>query len=45
MSVFRVLGLFVLTALAEIVGCYAYLWLRREGSVWLLRNGTATEAS
>ncbi len=29
--------LFVATALAEIVGCYLpYLWLRREGSVWLL---------
>ena len=29
--------LFTLTALAEIVGCYLpYLWLRKEGSVWLL---------
>lgn len=29
--------LFVLTALAEIVGCYLpYLWLKKEGSVWLL---------
>ena len=30
-------GLFVLTALAEIVGCYLpYLWLKQGKSVWLL---------
>ncbi|CAN7260530.1 YnfA family protein [Acidovorax sp. LjRoot129] len=29
--------LFVITALAEIVGCYLpYLWLTKGGSVWLL---------
>ena len=29
--------LFVLTALAEIIGCYLpYLWLKQNGSVWLL---------
>jgi small multidrug resistance family-3 protein len=29
--------LFVLTALAEIVGCFLpYLWLRKSGSIWLL---------
>lgn len=29
--------LFVLTALAEIVGCYlVYLWLRKNGLPWLL---------
>ena len=29
--------LFVLTALAEIVGCFLpYLWLRKDGSIWLL---------
>lgn len=29
--------LFVVTALAEIVGCYLpYLWLKKGGSVWLL---------
>jgi len=29
--------LFFLTAIAEIVGCFLpYLWLRKEGSVWLL---------
>ncbi len=35
--ILRTLGLFVLTAIAEIVGCYLpYLWLRRMGSPWLL---------
>jgi len=29
--------LFVLTALTEIVGCFLpYLWLRKDGSIWLL---------
>ena len=29
--------LFILTALAEIIGCFLpYLWLRQERSVWLL---------
>jgi small multidrug resistance family-3 protein len=33
----RTLGLFVLTAIAEIVGCYLpYLWLRQGKSAWLL---------
>lgn len=33
----RAAGLFVLTAVAEIVGCYLpYLWLRRGKSVLLL---------
>ncbi|GHH58246.1 MULTISPECIES: YnfA family protein [Gammaproteobacteria] len=33
----KTLLLFVLTALAELVGCYLpYLWLRRQGSAWLL---------
>jgi small multidrug resistance family-3 protein len=35
--ILRTFALFVLTALAEIVGCYLpYLWLRRQGSPWLL---------
>jgi small multidrug resistance family-3 protein len=34
--VLRTVGLFVLTAIAEIVGCYLpYLWLRRGHSAWL----------
>jgi len=33
----KTLALFILTALAEIVGCYLpWLWLRQNGSVWLL---------
>jgi len=33
----QTLALFVLTALAEIIGCYLpWLWLRQAGSVWLL---------
>lgn len=37
MEIFRTFALFVLTALAEIVGCYLpYLWLRQGKTVWLL---------
>lgn len=37
MILFRTLGLFVITAVAEIIGCYLpYLWLRKSGSPWLL---------
>ncbi len=37
MLLIRTLGLFVITALAEIVGCFLpYLWLKRNGSPWLL---------
>ncbi len=37
MEVARTLGLFVVTALAEIVGCYLpYLWLKEDRSAWLL---------
>ncbi|MBY0560112.1 YnfA family protein [Hyphomicrobium sp.] len=33
----KTLGLFVVTAIAEIIGCYLpYLWLRKDGSPWLL---------
>lgn len=35
--IFKTAGLFVLTALAEIVGCFLpYLWLRKDGAIWLL---------
>jgi small multidrug resistance family-3 protein len=45
MIVFRTFGLFLLTAVAEIVGCYLpYLWLRRNGSAWLLLPGAASLA-
>ncbi len=33
----KTVGLFFVTALAEIVGCYLpYLWLREDKSIWLL---------
>jgi small multidrug resistance family-3 protein len=33
----KTLALFVVTAVAEIVGCYLpFLWLRKNGSGWLL---------
>lgn len=40
MSLLRTAPLFVITALAEIVGCYLpYLWLRKNGPPWLLLPG------
>jgi small multidrug resistance family-3 protein len=37
MGIAKILGLFVATAIAEIVGCYLpYLYLKQGGSVWLL---------
>ena len=37
MILIQTAGLFILTALAEIVGCFLpYLWLRKDGSIWLL---------
>ena len=37
MLAFKTCGLFILTALAEIIGCYLpYLYLKQQGSVWLL---------
>jgi small multidrug resistance family-3 protein len=33
----KTLGLFVVTAIAEIVGCYLpYLWLAKDASIWVL---------
>jgi len=41
----KTLLLFVLTALAEIVGCYLpWLWLRQAGSAWLLAPAAASLA-
>jgi len=40
MPVWQTVGLFVLTALTEILGCYLpYLWLRQDRSAWLLLPG------
>ena len=37
MDLFKTLGLFILTAIAEIAGCYLpYLWMKEGKSVWLL---------
>src|SRR5574343_1270710 len=37
MELLRTFALFVLTALAEIVGCYLpYLWLNQDRTAWLL---------
>ncbi len=37
MYVAKTFALFVFTAMAEIVGCYlTYVWLKKDGSVWLL---------
>lgn len=36
-SVLKTLGLFAVTSVAEIVGCYLpYLWLRKNGPAWYL---------
>ena len=41
----RLLGLFALTAVAEIVGCYLpYLWLKQGKTAWLLLPAAATLA-
>lgn len=46
MPAIRTLGLFVLTAVAEIVGCYLpYLWLKQGRSVWLLVPAAASLAT
>ena len=37
MFLLQTASLFILTAIAEIIGCYLpYLWLKQGGSVWLL---------
>lgn len=45
MFLVKTLGLFLLTAVAEIVGCYLpYLWLKKNGPVWLLLPAAASLA-
>lgn len=37
MEILKVTGLFIVTAVAEIIGCYLpYLWLKQDRSAWLL---------
>lgn len=46
MIVMKTIGLFVITAIAEIVGCYLpYLWLRHGKSIWLLVPGAISLAA
>lgn len=41
----KIVLLFIATALAEIVGCFLpYVWLRKEGSIWLLVPAAASLA-
>ena len=45
MEYLKTFGLFIVTALAEIVGCYLpYLWLKEGRSVWLLVPAAASLA-
>lgn len=45
MDIARNLGLFALTALAEIVGCYLpWIWLRQGATAWLLVPAAASLA-
>lgn len=42
----KTLTLFVLTALAEIIGCYLpYLWLKQGKSIWLLMPAAVSLAA
>ncbi|CAM5778312.1 YnfA family protein [Ottowia pentelensis] len=46
MDILKVLGLFIVTALAEIIGCYLpYLWLKQGRSAWLLLPAAASLAA
>ena len=46
MEAAKVFALFVVTAIAEIVGCYLpYLWLKRDGSILLLLPAAAALAA
>jgi small multidrug resistance family-3 protein len=41
----KTLGLFIVTALAEIAGCYIpYIWLRKGAPVWVLLPAAASLA-
>ena len=45
MEIAKTFGLFVATAVAEIVGCYLpYLWLKKGASAWLLLPAAASLA-
>jgi small multidrug resistance family-3 protein len=43
--ILKTVALFVITAVAEIVGCYLpYLWLKKSGPLWLLSPALASLA-
>lgn len=45
MSILTTLGLFIVTAIAEIVGCYLpYLWLKKSAPIWVLLPAAASLA-
>jgi small multidrug resistance family-3 protein len=45
MNLVRTAGLFAVTAIAEILGCYlVYLWLKQGKSAWLLAPAAASLA-
>jgi drug/metabolite transporter superfamily protein YnfA len=45
MAVLNTFGLFIVTAIAEIVGCYLpYLWLKKSASPWVLLPAAASLA-
>ena len=45
MLILRAFGLYAVTAVAEILGCYLpYLWLKKGGSPWLLIPAAASLA-
>lgn len=45
MFLVKTLGVFVVTAVAEIVGCYLpYLWLKKEAPAWVLLPAAASLA-
>ena len=46
MCVLKTVGLFIVTAVCEIVGCYLpYLWLRKDRSAWLLAPAAVSLAA
>ena len=45
MTALSTIGLFIITAIAEIVGCYLpYLWLKKSASPWVLLPAAASLA-
>ncbi len=46
MDVLKTAGLFVITAIAEIIGCYLpYLWLKKGAPIWVLAPAAVSLAA